>query len=91
MKSSLYGGLAQQEPTDPRGIMCRLRRLAKRDKSISYPGQYNNDHRMFAGRDPKYGNSFQKLMYSVRRLELVVSTLRYIMRVIAWWRLTVEC
>jgi hypothetical protein len=41
--------------------------------------------------DLRYGNSFQTLMYSVQRLELVVSALRYIMRGIGWWRLTVEC
>lgn len=42
--SALYGGLAQQEPHDPKGIMSRLRRLAKADKSVCYLGQYDNDH-----------------------------------------------
>ncbi|KAK4124399.1 cysteine synthase [Parathielavia appendiculata] len=40
----LYGGLAQQEPTDPTGIMCRLRRLAKKREDIVYPGQYDNEN-----------------------------------------------
>ncbi|RDL35206.1 uncharacterized protein BP5553_07137 [Venustampulla echinocandica] len=44
LKVSLYGGLAQQEPHDPRGIMWRLRKLAKHDESVCYPGQYDNDH-----------------------------------------------
>ncbi|KAF2674409.1 tryptophan synthase beta subunit-like PLP-dependent enzyme [Microthyrium microscopicum] len=43
LKVALYGGLAQQEPVDPKGIMCRLRRLAKEDENVCYPGQYNND------------------------------------------------
>lgn len=42
--SALYGGLAQQEPHDPRGIMARLRRLAKADANVCYLGQYDNDH-----------------------------------------------
>lgn len=42
--SSLYGGLAQQEPVDPRGVMSRLRRLAKKDDQVIYPGQYDNEH-----------------------------------------------
>ncbi|KAF2000906.1 cysteine synthase B [Amniculicola lignicola CBS 123094] len=41
---NLYGGLAQQEPYDPKGIMARLRKLATNDKNICYPGQYHNDH-----------------------------------------------
>ena len=41
--SALYGGLAQQEPHDPKGIMSRLRRLAKADENICYLGQYDND------------------------------------------------
>ncbi|KAK3997951.1 cysteine synthase [Cladorrhinum sp. PSN332] len=40
---SLYGGLAQQEPSDPKGIMSRLRRLAREDPSVCYLGQYDND------------------------------------------------
>ncbi|QDS72599.1 hypothetical protein FKW77_001460 [Venturia effusa] len=44
LKISLYGGLAQQEPVDPRGVMSRLRRLAKKDDQIIYPGQYDNEH-----------------------------------------------
>ncbi|RYP82096.1 hypothetical protein DL769_001755 [Monosporascus sp. CRB-8-3] len=44
LKVSLYGGLAQQEPTDPRGIMSRLRRLAAEDESTIYPGQYDNEN-----------------------------------------------
>jgi hypothetical protein len=39
---SLYGGLTQQEPTDPEGIMERLRRLEKSDETICYPAQYEN-------------------------------------------------
>ena len=42
--SALYGGLAQQDPHEPRGIMARLRRLAKEDDSVCYLGQYDNDH-----------------------------------------------
>ncbi|KAI9150232.1 Cysteine synthase K/M:Cysteine synthase B [Paramyrothecium foliicola] len=42
LQISLYGGLAQQEPTDPRGIMNRLRELAKSDENVCYPGQYDN-------------------------------------------------
>ncbi|KFA74335.1 hypothetical protein S40288_03689, partial [Stachybotrys chartarum IBT 40288] len=44
LKVSLYGGLAQQEPTDPKGIMERLRKLAREDESICYPGQYDNEN-----------------------------------------------
>ncbi|KAI9751359.1 MAG: hypothetical protein M1815_001188, partial [Lichina confinis] len=44
LKICLYGGLAQQEPVDPRGIMCRLRQAAKKDDGICYPGQYDNDY-----------------------------------------------
>ncbi|KAI4251743.1 MAG: hypothetical protein L6R42_008255 [Xanthoria sp. 1 TBL-2021] len=44
LKVALYGGLAQQEPHDPKGIMSRLRRLAKADESVCYLGQYDNDH-----------------------------------------------
>ena len=44
LPSCLYGGLAQQEPVDPRGIMCRLRQAAKKDDGICYPGQYDNDY-----------------------------------------------
>ncbi|KAE9973411.1 hypothetical protein EG327_009098 [Venturia inaequalis] len=44
LKISLYGGLAQQEPVDPRGVMSRLRRLAKKDDQVMYPGQYDNEH-----------------------------------------------
>ncbi|KAL2257921.1 hypothetical protein VTK26DRAFT_8977 [Humicola hyalothermophila] len=40
----LYGGLAQQEPTDPTGIMCRLKRLAEKREDIIYPGQYDNEN-----------------------------------------------
>ncbi|KAH6649496.1 tryptophan synthase beta subunit-like PLP-dependent enzyme [Chaetomium tenue] len=40
----LYGGLAQQEPTDETGIMCRLRRLAASRDDTTYPGQYDNEN-----------------------------------------------
>ncbi|KAH6844656.1 cysteine synthase [Chaetomium sp. MPI-CAGE-AT-0009] len=40
----LYGGLAQQEPTDESGIMCRLRRLAANRDDTTYPGQYDNEN-----------------------------------------------
>ncbi|KAI8157003.1 Cysteine synthase B [Colletotrichum sp. SAR 10_71] len=33
IRPCLYGGLAQQEPTDPTGIMCRLRRRAAQDEA----------------------------------------------------------
>jgi len=50
----LYGGLAQQEPTDESGIMCRLRRLAaKRDDTI-YPGQYDNDNVSLSSSTPPF-------------------------------------
>ncbi|KAF4830200.1 Cysteine synthase B [Colletotrichum tropicale] len=42
IRPCLYGGLAQQEPTDPTGIMCRLRRRAAQDDDMVYPGQYDN-------------------------------------------------
>ncbi|TDZ61130.1 Cysteine synthase [Colletotrichum trifolii] len=42
IRPCLYGGLAQQEPTDPTGIMCRLRTRAAQDGDIVYPGQYDN-------------------------------------------------
>ncbi|KAL8980139.1 MAG: hypothetical protein Q9205_004698 [Flavoplaca limonia] len=55
LKIALYGGLAQQEPHDPKGIMSRLRRLAKADENICYLGQYDNDqnwksHERWTGR-----------------------------------------
>ncbi|KAL8733933.1 MAG: hypothetical protein Q9181_003384 [Wetmoreana brouardii] len=43
LKVALYGGLAQQEPHDPKGIMSRLRRVAATDEKICYLGQYDND------------------------------------------------
>lgn len=43
-RGNLYGGLARQEPYDPKGIMSRLRRLAEKEPSVCYPGQYHNDH-----------------------------------------------
>ena len=39
----LFGGLAQQEPSDEKGVMARLRRLADSDEQVCYPGQYHND------------------------------------------------
>ncbi|TID07190.1 Cysteine synthase [Colletotrichum higginsianum] len=42
IRPCLYGGLAQQEPTDPTGIMCRLRRKAAQNEDVVYPGQYDN-------------------------------------------------
>jgi hypothetical protein len=44
MNRHLYGGLAQQEPTDETGIMCRLRRLAAKRDDTTYPGQYDNEN-----------------------------------------------
>ncbi|KAF4885428.1 Cysteine synthase B [Colletotrichum fructicola] len=44
IRPCLYGGLAQQEPTDPTGIMCRLRRRAAQDEDMVYPGQYDNSN-----------------------------------------------
>ncbi|PSN66237.1 cysteine synthase [Corynespora cassiicola Philippines] len=41
---NLYGGLAQQEPYDPKGIMSRLRKRAQEDPNVCYPGQYHNEH-----------------------------------------------
>ena len=39
----LFGGLAQQEPSDPNGVMSRLRKLANSDERVCYPGQYHSD------------------------------------------------
>jgi cysteine synthase len=44
LKVALYGGLAQQEPHDPKGIMSRLRHRAKNDGNTCYLGQYDNDN-----------------------------------------------
>ncbi|KAF5517460.1 Cysteine synthase [Colletotrichum aenigma] len=44
IRPCLYGGLAQQEPTDPTGIMCRLRKRAAQDENMVYPGQYDNSN-----------------------------------------------
>ncbi|KAL3295052.1 cysteine synthase K/M:Cysteine synthase B [Colletotrichum asianum] len=44
IRPCLYGGLAQQEPTDPTGIMCRLRRRAAQDENMVHPGQYDNSN-----------------------------------------------
>lgn len=41
--SVLYGGLAQQEPSDENGVMARLRRLDASDERVCYPGQYDSD------------------------------------------------
>lgn len=43
MYSVLYGGLAQQEPSDPKGIMHRLRKKAMEDERLCYLGQYDNN------------------------------------------------
>ncbi|KAK0737726.1 cysteine synthase [Schizothecium vesticola] len=43
LKTVLYGGLAQQEPSDDKGVMARLRRLAASDGRVCYPGQYDSD------------------------------------------------
>ena len=40
----LYGGLSQQEPTDPTGIMARLRRKAAESDHMVYLGQYDNEN-----------------------------------------------
>ncbi|KAI4221782.1 MAG: hypothetical protein L6R36_006639 [Xanthoria steineri] len=58
LKVALYGGLAQQEPHDPKGIMSRLRRLAKADKSVCYLGQYDNDHILLSCDQDKYSESW---------------------------------
>ncbi|RYP71910.1 hypothetical protein DL771_004513 [Monosporascus sp. 5C6A] len=47
LRVSLYGGLAQQEPTNPHGIMSRLRRLAAEDENTIYLGQYDNENGLF--------------------------------------------
>ncbi|KAF2019957.1 cysteine synthase [Aaosphaeria arxii CBS 175.79] len=44
IKPCLFGGLAQQEPTDPAGIMERLRRKAEERDDMVYLGQYHNDN-----------------------------------------------
>ncbi|KAK0622947.1 cysteine synthase B [Immersiella caudata] len=43
LKTVLYGGLAQQEPSDEKGIMSRLRRMAASEEGVCYPGQYDSD------------------------------------------------
>jgi cysteine synthase len=40
----LFAGLAQQEPTDPTGIMARLRRKATLSDDMVYLGQYDNEN-----------------------------------------------
>lgn len=40
----LYGGPAQPEFTDPRGIICHVRRLAEENENVSNPGQYDNEN-----------------------------------------------
>ncbi|KAK4221202.1 tryptophan synthase, partial [Podospora fimiseda] len=52
---TLYGGLAQQEPSDSKGIMNRLRKMAREDPGVCYLGQYDNDrnwrsHEKWTGR-----------------------------------------
>lgn len=42
IKPCLYGGLAQQEPTDSTGVMARLRRRAAASDDTVYLGQYDN-------------------------------------------------
>jgi hypothetical protein len=44
VRRSLYGGLAQQEPTDPTGVMNRLRNMSANDEEIIYPCQYDNEN-----------------------------------------------
>ncbi|KAF5494453.1 Cysteine synthase B [Colletotrichum siamense] len=51
IRPCLYGGLAQQEPTDPTGIMCRLRSRAAQDEDMVYPGQYDNPNNWRAHED----------------------------------------
>ncbi|KAF2867714.1 cysteine synthase B [Massariosphaeria phaeospora] len=41
---NLYGGLAQQEPYDPKSIMSRLKARADQNRELCYPGQYHNEH-----------------------------------------------
>ncbi|ENH99473.1 hypothetical protein COCC4DRAFT_153103 [Bipolaris maydis ATCC 48331] len=43
IKPCLFSGLAQQEPTDPAGIMARLRRKAATSDDMVYLGQYDNE------------------------------------------------
>ncbi|KAH7386046.1 cysteine synthase [Pyrenochaeta sp. MPI-SDFR-AT-0127] len=43
IRPCLFAGLAQQEPTDPTGIMARLRRRTKECDDMVYLGQYDND------------------------------------------------
>ncbi|KAH7084357.1 cysteine synthase [Paraphoma chrysanthemicola] len=44
IKPCLFAGLAQQEPTDPTGIMARLRRKAAKRDDMVYLGQYDNEN-----------------------------------------------
>ncbi|KAH7072067.1 cysteine synthase [Paraphoma chrysanthemicola] len=44
IKPCLFAGLAQQEPTDPTGIMARLRREAANRDDMVYLGQYDNEN-----------------------------------------------
>ncbi|KAF9880527.1 hypothetical protein CkaCkLH20_01569 [Colletotrichum karsti] len=72
IRPCLYGGLAQQEPTDPTGIMCRLRRRAAQSEEVVYPGQYDNPNLTRNGLGLKYFISFPRSTSFARRLALEV-------------------
>ena len=44
MFSELYGGPAQPEISDPRGIIEKLKRLQRENENICNPGQYDNEN-----------------------------------------------
>ncbi|KAK4203412.1 tryptophan synthase beta subunit-like PLP-dependent enzyme [Triangularia verruculosa] len=68
---SLYGGLAQQEPSDPKGIMARLRRKANEDPDVCYLGQYDND----ANWQSHYNHTAPQLALQLPSLSVLCSTI----------------
>ncbi|KAK4661076.1 hypothetical protein QC762_0025570 [Podospora pseudocomata] len=68
---SLYGGLAQQEPSDPKGIMARLRRKAREEEEVCYLGQYDND----ANWQSHYNHTAPQLALQMPSLSVLCSTI----------------
>ncbi|KAK4174681.1 tryptophan synthase beta subunit-like PLP-dependent enzyme [Triangularia setosa] len=68
---SLYGGLAQQEPSDPKGIMARLRSKARDDGDVCYLGQYDND----ANWQSHFSHTAPQLALQLPHLSVLCSTI----------------
>ncbi|VBB81452.1 Putative protein of unknown function [Podospora comata] len=68
---SLYGGLAQQEPSDPKGIMTRLRRKAREEEEVCYLGQYDNN----ANWQSHYNHTAPQLALQLPSLSVLCSTI----------------